>query len=89
MPGASSAASPEMRMLATTATQSTGASANTIQAPAMPTATNESSRSPMPGSFSISRDASGIPSMMPMTPSGSALAATNPRCDSARWNTSS
>ena len=48
MPGASSAASPEMTMLATIATHNAGASANAIHAPAMPMATNDSSREPEP-----------------------------------------
>ena len=57
MPGASSAARPVIRTLAMIATASTGASANATHAPAMPTATSDSRRSPSPGSRSISREA--------------------------------
>ena len=78
MPGARSAESPEMTMFDATATQSHGASAKVIQAPAMPMARIESSFSPRPGSFSISRDASGMPRMMPTICAGSAIAPTKP-----------
>ena len=89
MPGARSAARPEMRMLAPTATHSAGASASAIHAPAMPTAMNDRSLRPSPGSLSINRDASGIPRKMPTTCAGSAIAATKPRCASSRWKTCS
>ena len=80
---------PVIRTLAMIATASTGANANATHAPAMPTATIDSRRSPSPGSRSMSREASGMPMRMPTTWAGSATPATKPRCDSERSKTSS
>ena len=89
MPGPRSAAMPEIKTLAMTATASTGASAKATHAPAMPTATIDSRRRPSPGSRSMRREASGMPMRMPMTWAGSVTPATKPRCDSERLKTSS
>jgi len=71
------------------ATASTGASAKATHAPAMPTATIDSSRSPIPGSRSMRREASGMPMRMPTTWAGSVAPATKPRWDSERLKISS
>ena len=85
IPGASSDTMPEMRMFITIASHRYGVSANTMNAPATNTPTTARSFRPSPGSRSMSRDASGMPRLSPITAAGSVAAPMKPR---ARWSRS-
>ena len=79
MPGTNRAERPETTKFIAIATPSVGASANAVHAAAMTMPRIASSRRPSPGSRSMRRDASGMPSRIASIWPGSANAATTPR----------